>query len=292
MLLSKTQLNTLLRLINGETIAASVLRHDIADRLISEGLLTVGTHGSRRSFKAIDQTALKSFLATQYEEFHDIGLFSSHESKVYLSRSKQATKTGNSKIVKTRSCPGFPVNSYEPIQCTLEGHEFTINPPDGSFVFISDWQTFIIPSDVVIVGIENMENFQKIRQQQSLFDEYFNASCNDSNKKLLFVSRYPQSTDLRTWLQSVPNRYVHFGDFDLAGINIFLTEFYKYLGNRSSLLIPSDIESHIIHGTTKRYNNQYTKFQHLTAPNPQIQSLINLINKYHRCYDQEGYISQ
>jgi len=35
----------------------------------------------------------------------------------------------------------------------------------------------------------------------------------------LFVSRYPQtqSKDLLNWLQSIPNPYLHFGDFDLTG---------------------------------------------------------------------------
>jgi len=203
-----------------------------------------------------------------------------------LSRSVQASATGNSKLVTVRSCPGFPVNSYEPITCTLNGQELTVNPQEGSFLFIADWQTFYIPSDVVVVGIENMENFRMIRQQRQLFTQAIGS------RRLLFVSRYPQSKDLVSWLQKVPNRYVHFGDFDLAGINIFLAEFYARLGARSSFLIPNDIEAKLRNGSKERYDAQYLRFHNLQTDIQPLQSLIELINKFHRCYDQEGYIKE
>ena len=201
------------------------------------------------------------------------------------SRASMAAETGNSKLVTVRSCPGFPVNSYAPITCLLRGEEFVVNPPDGSFVFIDDWQQFAIPKDVVVVGIENMENFRMIHRQRKLFESVL------GDNPLLFVSRYPQSTDLRKWLMSIPNRYVHFGDFDLAGINIFLTEFHSYLGSeRSSFLIPKDIEHRLKSGSNKRYDEQYHRFNHIISDIQELQELIRLINLYRRGYDQEGYI--
>ena len=101
----------------------------------------------------------------------------------------------------------------------------------------------------------------------------------------------PQSTDLRNWLLGIPNKYVHFGDFDLAGIHIFLTEFYKHLGGRSSFLIPSDIELRLSKGSSARYNEQYEKYHTLSCDISNLQSLIDFINKYHHGYDQEGYIN-
>ena len=137
---------------------------------------------------------------------------------------------------------------------------------------------------MIIVGIENMENFRMIRQQRELFEKTIGSD------RLLFVSRYPLSTDLRSWLQMIPNSYIHFGDFDLAGINIFLTEFHVHLGNRSTFLIPSDIEERLTNGSTERYNDQYPKFKRLSTDIPEIQHLIDTINRCHKCYDQEGYI--
>ena len=283
MKISNTMLTTLQRLMDGESIAASTLRKDFTEALLAEGLLTVQAHGSRRSFRAIDTLALNKFLQARYEELRTIG-----ENKeipdCFETRFEQAVETGNSKLVKVRSCRGFPVNSYDPITCSLHGDEFVVNPPEGSFVFVDNWKHFAIPDDIVVVGIENMENFRMIRQQRTLFESLLR------DNKLLFVSRYPQSTDLRNWLLTVPNKYVHFGDFDLAGIHIFLTELYKYLGDRSTYLIPSDIEQRLAKGSQDRYNNQYDKYHTLRCDIPYLQSLIDIINKYHRGYDQEGYI--
>ena len=281
MKISKTLISTLQQLMDGGLVAASTLRKDIAETLLAEGLLTVQTHGSRRAFRAIDAIALKNFLQTHYEELRTLGdnYFDS-----YTTRFEQAAETGNSKLVMVRSCPGFPVNSYEPITCSLSGNEIVVNPPEGGFVFIDNWQQFTIPNDVVVVGIENMENFRMIRHQRKLFESVL------SDTPLLFVSRYPQSKDLRKWLQGIGNRYVHFGDFDLAGINIFLTEFQQFLGARSSFFIPSDIEKRLQIGSQDRYNNQLSRFRDLKCDENRIQAIIDLINKYHKCYDQEGYI--
>ncbi len=272
------------RLMAGESVAASSLRKDIAETLLAEGLLTVKTKGSRRTYRTINTSALKVFLESHYEELRGFENSEVLRERSNITRSEQAAETGNSKLVKLRSCPGFPVNTYEPIVCSLHGRELVVNPIEGSFMFIIDWEDFVVPEDVIVVGVENMENFRMIRHQREFFESEIGS------QRLLFVSRYPQSTDLRSWLQNIPNRYIHFGDFDLAGIHIFLTEFHKCLGERSSFFIPSDIEQRLEYGSTIRYDAQYSKFHTLKCDVQNLQLLIDLINKYHRCYDQEGYI--
>ena len=265
-------------LVSGEQVADSKISRSLLDELLAEGLLSVVTRRSRKSYCARDVEALKRFLIDKDERYRIL------ETGGVDSRASMAAETGNSKLVTVRSCPGFPVNSYEPLDCLLRGEPFTLNPPEGSFVFIDDWQSFAIPEDIVVIGIENMENFRMILRQRRFFEQEIGSD------RLLFISRYPQSTDLRRWLQSIPNRYIHFGDFDLAGIHIFLTEFYPYLGERSSYLIPSDIEQRLTEGSQERYNDQYAKFHKLSSEIPALQRLIDLINHYHRGYDQEGYI--
>lgn len=265
-------------LISGEQVAGSKLSSKLLDELMAEGLLLVVAHGSKKSYRARDTEVLKRYLIDKDESYRILNV------TVVDSRASLAEETGNSKLLSVRSCPGFPINSYEPIESLLNGETFVVNPPEGSFVFIDDWNHFSIPEDIVVVGIENMENFRMIRRQRKLFESIL------GDKQLLFVSRYPQSTDLRSWLLTIPNKYVHFGDFDLAGIHIFLTEFHKYLGGRSTYLIPSDFEQRLMKGSQDRYNNQYGKYHTLLCDIPHLQSLIDLINQYHRGYDQEGYI--
>ena len=265
-------------LVLGEQVAGSRLNSKLLDELLAEGLLSVVTRGSRKSYRARNVEALKQYLIDKDESYRRIEVGSLD------SRASMAVKTGNSKLIAVRSCPGFPVNSYEPLECRLNGKPFVVNPQEGSFLFVSDWKTFTIPNDVIVMGIENMENFRMIREQRHLFE------LEIGKHRFLFVSRYPQSTDLRLWLQSISNRYVHFGDFDLAGIHIFLTEFHSYIGERSSLFIPSDIEKRLQTGSQERYDSQLSRFGNLKMDNKAIQSVIDLINKYHRCYDQEGFI--
>lgn len=277
-------IDKLIQLRNGESLPASQLRGEWVDEMLSEGLLVSSSHGSRRTLRAPQSQPFCRALAALDERLTDLNQMREMLLSEDTSRAEQAAATGNSKLLTIRSCPGFPVNSYELIVCSLHGREFVVNPQEGSFLFVADWQEFRIPEDVVVVGIENMENFRLIRRQCTLFEQSI------GRERLLFVSRYPQSTDLASWLQLIPNRYVHFGDFDLAGIHIFLTEFHVHLGARSSFLIPEDLEVRLSRGSRERYDNQYQRFRQLHCDTPSLQHLIDLINKLHRCYDQEGYI--
>ena len=271
-------------LLAGEQVSGSKLNGKLCDELVAEGLLSVISRGSRKSYRARDTEALKRFLIDKDESYRILDVAATD------SRASMAAETGNSKLVMVRSCPGFPVNSYEPIECSLSGKAFAVNPQKGSFLFVSEWEQFTIPEDVVVIGIENMENFRLIRRQQSFFETYLQAHRLSS--RALFVSRYPQSTDLRRWLCTIPNHYLHFGDFDLAGISIFLSEFYQYIGKeRSSYLIPDDIETRLKSGSGKRYDEQYRRFKDIKADTHELQRLIDLINRERKAYDQEGYIA-
>lgn len=271
-------------LISGATVAGSKLSKGLLTELMNEGLLQITTHGSRKSYRARDIEALKRYLIDKDENYRIL------EVEECESRSSMAEDTGNSKLVMVRSCPGFPVNSYEPIDCSLGDKRFVVNPQEGSFVFVTDWEIFTIPDDVTVIGIENMENFRMIRKQRHLFEEYLHR--HRLPQKALFVSRYPQSSALRKWLTSISNKYLHFGDFDLAGIHIFLSEFLKYLGEeRTYYLIPDDISSRLKHGSTKRYDEQLLRFKEIHTAIAELQQLIDLINRERKGYDQEGYIN-
>lgn len=252
--------------------------------MLAEGLLLTSIHGSRKSYRARDRESLERFLMDKDESYRLLEIEDADDS-----RASMAARTGNSKLVMVRSCPGFPVNSYEPIRCLLNGTEFVIDPQEGTFLFVSDWQHFEIPGNVTVISVENMENFRRVREQRCFFSDYL--SSHGLSQKALFVSRYPQSSDLRKWLCSIPNRCVHFGDFDLAGIHIFQSEFLRYIGaDRISFLIPDDIKERLRSGSSKRYDDQYGKFKELRSDDSNLQHLIDLINSERKGYDQEGYI--
>lgn len=275
-------------LANGDTVPSSKLRSFRGlDEMRADGILTVITHGSKRAYKAVDRQSLLSYLSAKYH-LDDLGGTLDLLLKKEASRAQQVELTGDSKFIRHRVMKGFLVNSYEPIDATLNGTRFTILPLEGSYAFIYDYEQFSIPSDILVVGIENSENFRKIRQQKWLFDKML------PNRPILFVSRYPQneSRDLVRWLQSITNDYVHFGDLDLSGIRIFLTEFHRYLGDRASFLIPPDYEERISHGSADRYNAQLQSTKNMFISDSRLQALTDCIHRHHRGYDQEGFCRQ
>ena len=271
-------------IIEGKSVAFSSLPTSLTSTLIHEGLLSIEAHGSKKSLRTNNPEALKSALPAYNEALSDLD---SAESLIEThTRAYQATMSGNSKLRSERSCPGFLINAYNKIDCQLNGKPFTLNPPEGSAMYIADWQNFIVPKDILIVGIETMENFLKIREQRKVMESFLTAE----ERSVVFVARFAFSSDLMQWLGRISNRYLHFGDFDLAGISIFLSQFKPYVENRGSYLIPEDIENRIARGSRERYDTQYAKYSTLTCDDPRLRSLISIIHRYRRCYDQEGYI--
>lgn len=280
MSLTLKQIRNLQALLKGETLAWSTISNELLQLLVDEQLVIIKTHRSHKTIYAQNVNNLQLFLEQHFEELRGFD-WSNDNIPIPSSRAELSTFSGNSKVTMLRSCPGFMVNCYDSILSKIGGQEYEILPVPGTMLFIADWRHFTIGENVLVVGVENMENFRCIRDLQYLFP---------TSQPILFVSRYPQSTDLRNWLQSIKNQYIHFGDFDIAGLHIFETEYYKHIGPRASFFIPNDIEFRIQKGSATRYNEQISKFKNYFPLDPRVHSLFNLINKYHRCYDQEGYI--
>lgn len=283
----------ILRMICGEPVAASRMSADMLRLLSDEGLIISSSSGSRCRYgiKPSLKKACRDFIAQYYgltcslEEWIDIQERQRSKNR-QLSRAEQVHLAGNSKLSRTRVFQGFLINSYEPIEAELNGNAIVVAPPEGSCMYISDIDTFNFPGDVTVVGIENGENFFAIRRQREFFEHNIGLS------RLLFVSRYPQNgaKALQQWLTRIPNKYVHFGDYDLAGINIFLTEFKPWLGDRASYLIPCDVANRIATGNSRLYDHQYARFKNMTSDDAQLSELIALIHHHRRVYEQEGYI--
>lgn len=284
----KSDYDVLTALARGEAVGGSRLKGELLRQLSQEHMLVATRHGSRMSFRANNPKELaRRFRITVLSSDATGDDFADPFASV--SRSELVRNFGDSKLVSIRTCPGFPVNVYESLDIELgptgTASKMCLEPLPGAFTFIADWQNFHIGNDVVVVGVENMENFRFVSQQRYLFENL--------GVPILFASRYPQSGDLVRWLMSIPNRYIHFGDFDLAGIHIYQSEFRKYLEpSRCEFFIPKNIEELIRNGSQDRYFNQIERFRDLCSDDPRLEYLIGLIHKYHRGYDQEGLILQ
>lgn len=272
----------LVRLINGESISASSAKSKLIDELIFENiLLRKGKH--RKTIEMLDVEALHLFLANQLQ-INDLSQYISALENESSSRADFVKITTDSKGSKERAFKGFLVNSYEPIKAMLNQQEFIIYPRTGSFAFIYDYESFKIPDEVTVVGIENAKNFSEIRKQAYLF----------KNMTPLFVSRYPQnqSKDFINWMKSIPSNYLHFGDFDIAGIGIYLNEYKKQLGEKASFFIPESIEKLIRkHGNRHRFNIQKQNFKLEEIKEKELLKLIGKIKQEQKGLDQEFFIN-
>ena len=274
----------------GETVPFSRFPAEWAEEMLLEWGVSSIVRGSRKSLKVVSRTAFDAYLLSKGLQPDKLAETAGVLSEA-ASRAAQVQLLGDSKAVAVRSCPGFPVNVISPLGVRLGERKILLCPCPGSFLYISDFQNFRIPSDVLVVGVENMENFRLPERQTAVWEEIAEQYGDGGVPRLLLVSRYPQSRDLAVWLQGIPNRYVHFGDFDLAGVHIFLTEFHARLGDRASFFVPPDIAERLARGSRERYDTQFGHFGKMDVPDARLQPLVALIHRFQKGYDQEGYIA-
>ncbi|MGO1584627.1 MAG: DUF7281 domain-containing protein [Mesonia sp.] len=271
----------LICLIDGESIAASSVKSKLIDNLVRENILfRKGKH--RKTLSLLSENGLRLYLANQLQ-INDLYKYISALENENSSRAEFVKITTDSKHSKERAFQGFLVNCYSPIRAELNHQQITLHPAMGSFVFIYDYKTFKIPAEVTVVGVENAKNFSQIHQQKYLFEDI----------TPLFVSRYPQNQnkDFIKWMQSIPNKYLHFGDFDVAGIGIYLNEYKKHLGSKANFFIPENIGKVLQKsGNRERYNKQKINFKSAEIEEKRLLQLLKIIQTEKKGLDQEVYI--
>src|SRR5690554_411144 len=273
----------LLQLSKGEILNSSQAKHQLIDELVLEEIIE-RTGRVQKKLHLINADALFLFLQNKFG-INDLENYIEVAQKDNIKRSDLVAISSNSKLKSTRTFKGFLINSYNPIVATLNGKKTTFNFTEGVFQFIYDFENFIPNQNITIIGVENAENFRWIAKQEYLFKDI----------QPLFVSRYPQnqSKDLVKWLQSIPNNYLHFGDFDFAGIGIYLNEFKKHLSKKTSFFVPENIENLIDkYGNKKHYNQQKINFDIDNITEDKVTSLIDLLHQYKQGLEQEILIQQ
>jgi hypothetical protein len=267
-----------------ELIAGSSMQHPTVVKMVEDGILYKRQVSKTKSQIYLpDSAKLKHYLHNHFG-IPDLDLYVISLSAETISRAVATQISGDSKIKSIRTFSGFLANVYEPVSCQMHGRPFTLQPLPGSFTFIQDYEHFLPDSSITIVGIENAENFNQIKGQAYLFKHI----------KPLFVSRYPQSNDLVKWLQLIPNPYLHFGDLDFEGINIYLHEFKKHLGNKASFFIPPQTAAYLPEfGNRMLYNKQLFKAPTaISLPEQALQNLMILFHKHKKVLEQEIFINE
>jgi hypothetical protein len=271
----------LLRLVEGEQMPASSLNDKIIKELINDGIILERLTGrTKKTLYITDAISLDNWLFNKFS-INNLSHYIETIKNVNSSRAQLVAVSNNSKARTRRTYKGFLVNCFSPIKCTLNDETFVVFPKSGIFQFIYDYENFVPAPDVTIVGVENMENFRFIERQTHYFSQ---TNC-------LFVCRYPlhQLGDLINWLKSIPNQYLHFGDFDFAGINIYMNEFKKHIKDRATFFVPPNISELLTkYGNPTLYDKQILSSSKNIEG--EIQKLINLIHAVKKGLEQEALL--
>jgi hypothetical protein len=282
----KLPINIALRIqqmLEGVELPSSKMKHIVVNKLVNDGLILVRQVGrTRQSYFVRDIEALKSYLSNQFG-IDDLQAYIKKYNSDNLTRAEAIDISSTSKLRRIRTFKGFLIYCYEPIKASLNNASITVSPYDGTFTFVYDYEFLVLEDHITVVGIENPENFRWAAKQKNLFQDIHP----------LFVSRYPQSNDLIKWLSNISNHYLHFGDFDFEGINIYLSEYKKYLGKRASFFVPQRIDEMIqSKGNRDLYNKQFhLQPEDALIDEQPIKDLLASIHKYRKVLEQEYLIT-
>lgn len=183
----------------------------------------------------------------------------------------------SSKAKDSQSLKGLYVSSLSEVDIKLNDELVTIIPSNGLGYFLFHTEKIEIFEDTIIVGIENYQVIWFAKKYKEFFE----------NENILFVVR---NTFMLEWIKSLNNEYIHFGDYDLAGIKIYLNEILPRLkrSKKHSMFIPKNIECMIEkHGDHELYEKQ-KQYEDLHSSDEEINGLIKTIRTYKKSLEQEG----
>ena len=276
------------RLRDGESVRtgelASAQQKDIIDFLMKRrGVIFTRIGKSRGSYSVTDSSLFQELCSQYNPTLKDLDAAARLVAGEVESRAEKVALFGNSKQDGAdRTVKGFTILSDRTTEVHYQGREYFIGPKAG--LHIVDRKALILPDNVTVIVVENVECLYNLRWIP-------NVDLRDEDGPYVVLCRFPICEEAKLWLESLPNRILYFGDFDLAGIRIYETEFKRRLRNRISFILPGDIEGRIRkHGNPALYTKQVNEgFASVTSPSGESNALISLLHSLQSCYEQEGY---
>jgi hypothetical protein len=272
----------LLRLQNGEQLNSSEIKSKGLLKLFCEdGVIQKRSIGNRRaSYCCANSEILQNYVKVQ----HDIISLEKYIYEFEIATSDGESSLGASKFTKTfrdKSLQGFFIKAVNS-EISIQGE--TVHPtPQGIELFVHQPENLQISKSALVVGIENPECFLKFEKLVHLFPQ----------KELVVIMRYLSHSPNR-WLQTISNSYLHFGDFDPAGLSIYIREYRNLLpAGRCNYFYPSNIEQLIDqYGVTSLYDRQVHLLKNIDPYlYPEVGRVVDLFHKHRRGLEQERLLT-
>jgi len=199
-----------------------------------------------------------------------------------IDRDEIASKGFSTKLIKTSPKEGIYINAPSQVIIKINNTDINVCLPSGTALFIRSNASIEIPDDVIIVGVENFTNIIKAPNQKKLFEKY---------GKVVFMERGKM---LKKILRKSNNKYIHYGDIDLAGVDIYQNEYYPIVKERGDFFLPCDDIEELFkkyRGIPDLYNNQIERYKNIKGINEKMEKIISAIHKYKVGIEQEVFIS-
>ena len=252
----------------------------IVSELKSNGSVVSSTKGSRKYIELVKEENIFLLLKNHnynIESILDIETYVEDMFDKNVSRDVIQKHTNNTKSKTSKSMHGLYVSSLEKLDVKLNSESVSILPNDGLGYFFFHTEKVELFENTIVVGVENYQVVWFAKKYAELF----------SKPNILFVVITPYMLE---WISSLENEYIHFGDYDLAGVNIYLNKVIPKLSKskKYSMFIPNNIEELIKkYGYSELYENQ-KQYKNLLSDDVEVNRLIKVITKFKKGLEQEG----
>lgn len=249
-------MQTLLKLKEQKELSFSNIPKELLNNLLDEKLVSVKTMTGRK----------KRVITTDvfFEVYKDL-----ENIKSATTRSELVNEKNHSKSKKISPQNGLYVNG----NCEILGVKLPLF--DKSAIFLKDIP--VIDENILIVVVENFENLIFWENQLDYFQK----------ENILFIFRNKMMLE---FIKNIKNKIIYFGDFDLAGIDIFQTQI-KTKNKNIEFFIPKNIEELVEkYGSRELFTKQWNKYKNIINEDDKIQQLIKMIIKHQKSLEQEFFI--
>lgn len=207
------------------------LAAETAIKIINKRPLTYAVENSDLIYRYLDKSNnLKAKNLTELLKHIDTeenGEPISRDEKV---KNQKRTKDGK----KSHSFYGLYVAVLKDTQIYLGEELVTLKPNISGAHFLFYRFAIKIPDDTVVIGVENPQVLWLIHRYSYLFKDF---------EKAIFVL----TNDIKcgyfySWIEGLSNKYIHFGDFDPAGLSIYYDKIKPKLKTKDTyFLVPDSV---------------------------------------------------
>lgn len=283
MKLNKKAFEKIKRLLEGEVIRGKNLsKKEPYNFLKLNGSIVVEKVTAQRE-KAYLLSFENLFLALQNQGYNITNIegineqlesFSKTSPRDEIQKLQTSTKAKHSPSLK-----GLFISALDDVSLKLNDDDVVIKANSGMAYFFFHTEKIEISKELVIVGVENYQVLWFAKKYEKFFE----------GKKFLFIS---VNAYMLEWIEGVENEYIHFGDFDLAGLNIYANRVIPHLKKckKHSFFVPSNIKELIEkYGDPALYDKQL-RYKETPLGSRELEALRDVMIYHKKVVEQEGII--